>query len=90
MKLNFKDLFLFFSYSLDVKKKTSKITNYFTSPEFNKTMYFLSRYFVAGQKFASDLALIQKFADFNEITNVMQNGLKLLSFTQKYNDQILL
>ncbi len=73
-----------------LSKKTSKITNYFTSPEFNKTMYYLSRYFVAGQKFASDLALIQKFSDFNEITTVLQNGLKLISFTTKYNDQILL
>jgi hypothetical protein len=53
-------------------------------------MYYLSRYFVAGQKFASDLALIQKFSDFNEITTVLQNGLKLISFTTKYNDQILL
>ena len=53
-------------------------------------MYYLSRYFIAGQKFASDLALIQKFSDFNEITNVMQNGLKILSFTNKYDDQILL
>ena len=60
------------------------------SPDFNRTMYYLSRYFVAGQKFGSDFALIQKFSDFNEITNVMQNGLKLLSFTDKYNQQILL
>ena len=60
------------------------------SPDFNRTMYYLSRYVVAGQKFGSDLALIQKFSDFNEITNVMQNGLKLLSFTDKYNQQILL
>ncbi len=51
---------------------------------------YLTKYFIAGQQFGSDLALLQKFSDLDEITKTVQNALKLLDLIEKYEQQIIL
>lgn len=70
--------------------KTSTIGDFFSSDQFNQTVYYLNRYLSAGQSFAQELSLFGEFSDLNEITKIVQNALKLLDLIQKYDQQILL
>ena len=70
--------------------KTNTIVDYFTGPDFNKTLYYLSKYFVSGQILAKDLTLLKSFSSLEEITGVTQNALKLLGVIDIFNDQFIL
>ncbi|CAF0899716.1 unnamed protein product, partial [Brachionus calyciflorus] len=68
---------------------SESIINFFTSSKFNETIYYLTRYFTSGQTFGQDISLFSKFSDIDQIAQTAQNGLKLVDFIVKYNQQIL-
>lgn len=70
--------------------KTSTIGDFFSGEQFNQTVYYLTRYLAAGQSFTQELSLFGEFSDLTEITQIVQNALKLLDLIQKYDNQILL
>jgi hypothetical protein len=69
---------------------TDTIVAYFSGPVFQDTIVRLTRYFAAGEKFKTDLSLIQKFKSVDEIAQVTKNGLKLLSLIRTYRSQFVL
>lgn len=70
--------------------KTSTIGDFFSSDQFNQTVYYLAKYLAAGQTFAHELSLFGQFADLNEINKMVHNALRLLDVIQKYDQQIRL
>ena len=50
----------------------------------------MTKFFEAGKIVSEDLSVLQRFSDFNEITQVIQNALRLLDAIEKYEQQILL
>jgi len=51
---------------------------------------YLTNYFSAGQKFGDDLRLLQKFSSIDEIIDIGQSGLKLISLVSQAENQFLL
>lgn len=74
-------------------KQTSTISDFFSSEQFNQTVFYLMRYSTTGQSLAQELSVFSEFdgfTDLTEITQIAQNALHLLDLIQKYDKQILL
>lgn len=70
--------------------KTNSIVGFFENSHLNQMIGYLSKYISAGKDLSKDLALLEKFANVDEIISTIESAIKLFELIMKYDDSIRL